>query len=96
MLTARTTRIRLFIHQRPGEPQQALIVDMSRFGEMFGPLLGVREVDVTWQPIATGEAAEKLATLEAELEAERAQFRNREEAVLVEINQLKTALAYHS
>lgn len=86
------TTIELFIHQKPGEPQKALTCDMSEYAEKswgHGVLLGVREVEVEFEPFDIDPTQALIASYEAQVVKERADSQVRVNLLLDKISKLK-------
>lgn len=81
--------ITLYIHQIPGEPQQALVVNMSRFPEWYGALLGQCEVEVEWQEVDADPAAILIDRYQHELMQEGADHDERAGALMERIQGLR-------
>jgi hypothetical protein len=63
--------IQLFIHQKPGQEQQVSVVDMSKYPDIFGALLGVRTIEVEVEPFDIDPTAAMIDALKEKIEQER-------------------------
>lgn len=61
------TTITLYIHQRPGEEQRALHLDMSAYPEHYGAMLGTREIEIEFEPFDIDPTASMIERLEREV-----------------------------
>lgn len=81
--------ITLYIHQRPGEPQQALTCDMSSYPTMYGACLGVYDVEVEWPEVSKDPTAALIEHYEQQIEHERAEHNGRVGALMDRIHDLR-------
>lgn len=80
--------IKLYIHQLPGRDQTAEIVDMSMY-QTYGALLGVREVEVDFEPFDIDPVAAMIDNLEGLIAQKRADCTRECNRLLERISQLK-------
>lgn len=83
------TSLKLYIHQKPGEPQQALTCDMSQWPASYGALLGSVVVEVEWQEIAKNPTAELIAYWEQQMDNEFEEHTARIVSICGHINDLR-------
>lgn len=82
--------IRLYIHQKPGEPQQAITCDMSSYPSMYGALLDVQDVQVEWAEVQANPTAVLIDHYERQIEQERADHLDRIGALMEHIHNLRS------
>lgn len=82
--------IRLYIHQKPGEPQEAITCDMSSYPSMYGALLGVFDVQVEWPEIQADPTAALIDHYERQIEREVAEHRDRVGSLMEHIHNLRS------
>lgn len=81
--------IKLYIHQVPGQPQTAQVCDLSRFTEVYGALLGVREVEVEFEAFDLDPVVAMIDGLEKQVEQERADSQRKVNFLLEKISKLR-------
>lgn len=81
--------IKLYIHQIPGQEQRAWVYDLSKWPESYGALLGVREVEVEFEPFDVDPVVAMIDGLEKQVEKERAESQGRVNLLLEKISKLK-------
>lgn len=82
------TTIKLYIHQEPGKEQRAEICNMSDFYG-YGALLGVREVEVEFEPFDIDPVVAMIDNLEQQIAQKRADCTRECNLLLEKISQLK-------
>ncbi|MNP02580.1 hypothetical protein D3C76_944380 [compost metagenome] len=82
------TTIKLYIHQLPGKEQRAEVCDMSGF-EWYGALLGIREVEVDFEPFDVDPVVAMIDSLERQIAQKRANCTRDCNLLLEKISQLK-------
>lgn len=82
--------IRLYIHQKPGEPQQAITCDMSSYPSMYGALLGVFDVQVEWPEIQADPTAALIDHYERQIVQEQADHLDRMAALMEQVHNLRS------
>ena len=83
------TTIKLYIHQLPGGPQEALTCNMSEYSATWGALLGTVDVEVEWKEIDRDPREALIESLESQVEKERADSQVRVNHLLDQISKLK-------
>lgn len=81
--------IRLYIHQLPGQPQQAITCDMSSYPTMYGACLGFYDVQVEWPEVQANPTAVLIAQYEQQIEQARAECDDRVGALMEQIHSLR-------
>ncbi len=84
------TTVKLYIHQIPGQEQYALCSDMSRWPDVWGALLGVREVEVEFEQFDTDPMEAMIDALEQQIASERAESQVRVNLLMERISQLRS------
>lgn len=82
--------VTLYIHQRPGCEQVALVANMSFAPEVYGALIGTRHVVVEFEPIGPDEIGNQLDALKKQADAERARFLERQGELFEQIDRLSS------
>ncbi|MDH4581416.1 hypothetical protein E8F20_05940 [Pseudomonas sp. BN415] len=82
------TTITLYIHQLPGKEQRAEICDMSMY-QSYGALLGVREIEVEYEPFDVDPVVAMIDNLEQRIAQKRADCTRECNLLLEQISQLK-------
>lgn len=59
--------VRVYIHQRPGEEQYALVCDMSEYSYCYGALVGTKDIEVEWEAFDVNPAALLVEKIEQEI-----------------------------
>lgn len=59
--------VRVYIHQRPGEEQYALVCDMSEYSLCYGALVGTVDIEVEWEEFDVNPASVLLEKIEQEI-----------------------------
>lgn len=81
--------IQLYVHQRLGEEPRVLTSDMSEYPDVFGALLGMREVEVEIEPFDTDPVAAMIDSLQAKIERERGESQARIRFLSEQISKLQ-------
>lgn len=82
------TEVKLYIHQKPGQEQQALTCDMSDYPTLYGALLGYYVAEVEWPEVEADATAILVKKFEEELETEIANHHCRVHVIKERINSL--------
>jgi hypothetical protein len=82
------TEIKIYIHQKPGEEQTALLCDMSEYPTLYGAMLGYYVAEVEWPEVEADPTAVLVKQYEKELEQEITDHHRRVHVINERINSL--------